>query len=86
MGSYITVYTTYSDSSYDFGGTLAVRKFNVRKAGIQASPDTMRVEFGGTGSVKRARMLLEPDIAIPLARNLLSVAEGYVSESITELA
>ncbi len=64
------------------GGTSLIRYF---KAGL--SPGWLG---GGLEvskfSVKKAWMFLEPKIAIPLARNLLSVTEGYVFESEAEVA
>ena len=46
----------------------------------------MYVGFEGEqGSVKKAWIYIDPELAIPLARNLLSVAEGYVSESESEV-
>jgi len=76
----ITVYTRYR-SGNDFGGTLKVSKLSIQKR-----PEGMYVEFEGEGSVKRAWMYLDTDIAIPLARNILSVAEGYVSKLESEVA
>ena len=46
----------------------------------------MVIEFVGGDSIKSARIYLEPELAIPLARSLLSVAEGYVSDSKSEVA
>ena len=47
----------------------------------------MYVSFEGEqGSVEKAWIYIDPELAIPLARNLLSVAEGYVSESVSEVA
>ena len=88
MASHIIVYTKYN-SGNDFGGGLEVSKFSVKKRGLKTSPNKwkMCVDFEGEqGSVKKAWMYLEPELAIPLARALLSVAEGYVSESVSEVA
>jgi len=79
MTSHMIVYTKYASSSNDFGGGLQVGKFLVRKAGWKTRPNLVYIGFEGEGSVKKAWMYLEPELAIPLARNLLSVAEGYVS-------
>ena len=82
MASHMTVYTTYH-SGGDFGGTLKVSKFSVGKVGRSKK---MVIEFVGGDSIKSARIYLEPELAIPLARSLLSVAEGYVSDSKSEVA
>ena len=82
MASDMTVYTTYHSGS-DFGGTLKVSKFSVEKVGRSKK---MVIEFVGGDSIRSARIYLEPELAIPLARSLLSVAEGYVSESKSEVA
>jgi len=84
MTSHMIVYTKYSSTSNDFGGGLEVSNFRVSKVGKQNS--RLLVEFEGKGSVKRAWMFLEPEIAVPLARNLLSVAEGYLSKAESEVA
>ena len=83
MASHMVVYTRYHSGS-DYGGTLEVSKFSVQKPRIPRS-NRMCVEFEGEASIKSARMYLEPELAIPLARSLLSVAEGYVSESVAEV-
>ena len=84
MASDMTVYTTYHSGS-DFGGTLKVSKFSVKKVGVPRS-SKIRVEFEGKASIRSARMHLESELAIPLARALLSVAEGYVDKSESEIA
>ena len=88
MSSFIRVHTKYP-SGKNFGGGLEVSKFSVKKRGVKTSPDKwkMSVDFEGEqGSVKRAWIFIDPELAIPLARTLLSVAEGYVSESVSEVA
>ena len=88
MSSFIRVHTKYP-SGNDFGGGLEVSKFSVKKRGVKTSPDKwkMSVDFEGEqGSVKKAWIYIDPELAIPLARNLLSVAEGYISESESEVA
>ena len=85
MGKNITVYTTYLSGS-DFGGRLEVSKFSVRRMGTKGRLDRMQVGFEGKGDIKRAWMYLDSDIAIPLARSLLSVTEGYITESVSEVA
>ncbi len=88
MSKEIRIYTTYH-SGNDFGGSLEVSKFSVKKRGLRTDSNKwkMFVDFEGEqGSIKNARMYLEPELAIPLARSLLSVAEGYVSESVSEVA
>ncbi len=94
MASRIIIYTTY-DYGNDFGGALEVTKFSVQKRGVKTSENKwkMSVNFeSGVGSVsterklKKARILIDPELAIPLARNLLSVAEGYVTQSESEVA
>ena len=93
MASRIIMYTTY-DYGNDFGGALEVTKFSVKKRGVKTSENKwkMSVNFeGGEGSVsterklKKAWILIDPQLAIPLARTLQSVAEGYVSESVAEV-
>ena len=86
MSNEIILHTKYH-SGYDFGGLLSLGKFSVKHTGTQERPtNRMSVTFEGKGSVKSARMHLDFDVAVPLARALLGVAEGYVSESVTELA
>ena len=86
MASHIIVYTKYH-SSNDFGGGLEVSTLRITRTGTQASPAKLHVEFEGEeGSVKKAWMFLEPQFAITLARSLLSVAEGYISQSESEVA
>ena len=89
MSSFIRVRTTYH-SGNDFGGGLEVSKFSVKKRGLKTSQDNkwkMSVDFEGEqGSVEKAWIIIDPELAIPLARALLSVAEGYVSESVSEVA
>lgn len=86
MSNSIIVYTKYLSGS-DFGGQLKLSKFSVRNTGTQKrATNRMEVRFEGEGSVKSARMYLDFDVAVPLARTLLGVAEGYISESVTELA
>jgi hypothetical protein len=79
------VYTKYA-SGYVFREFLQVSKFSVEKVGSEARPNTIHVRFEETGSVEEAEIYLEPELAIPLARNLLSVAEGYIFESRSEVA
>ncbi len=82
MGNNIIVYTKYDESGHEFGGGLQVSKFSVRNTGTQEKPtNRMEILFEGTGFVRRARMYLDFNIAVPLARNLLSVAEGYISKT-----
>ena len=76
MGSFIRVHTTYN-SGNDFGGGLEVSKFSVKKRGVKRSPNTnkwkMYVVFEGEqGSLKKAWFFIDPELAIPLARSLLS--------------
>lgn len=76
MGSRIMVnvkYATRKEATY--GGWFEVSKFLVRKEG-----DRVYFSFEGEGDLDKAYIYLDPKIAIPLARNLLSVAEGYISE------
>ena len=86
MSNTVIVYTKYL-SGNDFGGTLELGKLNVRYTGTrETATNRLEVKFEGEGSVKSAQMYLDFDVAIPLARALLSVAERYVSESVLELA
>ena len=85
MGSHMIVYTKYN-SGNDFGGGLEVSKLKVKKAGWKSRPNLVYVGFEGGGAIQKAWMYLEPKIAIPLARNLLSVTEGYTSESDLEVS
>jgi len=72
------IYTKYHSGS-DFGGRLEVSKFSIQKTKIEAKTNRMCVEFKGEGDIKSALMYLDPKLAIPLARGLLSVTEGYAS-------
>ena len=88
MAREITMYTKYP-TDRDHGGRLEVSKFSVKKRGRKTSENKwqMYVSFEGKEiTVKKAWIYLDPELAIPLARNLLSVAEGYVSESVSEVA
>jgi hypothetical protein len=67
-------------------GKMEVSKFTVRKSRIGNVPYSMSVEFEGKGKLNRAIIDLNPKIAVPLARNLLSVAEDYVAESESAVA
>ncbi len=85
MSSPITMYTRYH-SGNDFGGVLQVNKFLVQKRGTPY-PDDISIEFeGDQGSVSKAWMIVEPKLAIALARCLLSVAEGYASETKSDIS
>lgn len=86
MSSFIRVHTTYHTGN-DFGGGLEVSKFSVKKRGIKTQDKwKMSVSFEGEqGSVRDARIYIDPELAIPLARTLLNVAEGYISESVSEV-
>ena len=79
MSNQIIVYTTYH-SGADYGGRLKVTKFSIGKVGKGIAPERMHIEFEGEGSVKKVSMYLDHDIAIPLARSILTVAEGFVSK------
>ncbi len=78
MASSTTIYTRYHSGS-DFGGRLEVSKFRIEKTGIGAKFSKMCVEFEGEGDIKSAILYLEPKLAIPLARGLLSISDGYAS-------
>ena len=78
MASHMIIYTKYHSGS-DFGGRLEVSKFSIEKTAMGAKSNRMCVEFEGEGDIKSAVMYLDPKLAIPLARGLLSVTEGYAS-------
>ena len=78
MASNTTIYTRYH-SGNDFGGTLKVSKFSIEKIGIEPKSNRMYVELEGEGSIKSARIYLEPKLAVPLARGILSITDGYAS-------
>ena len=81
MSSKITVYTKYP-SHNDFGGSLDVNKFSIEKLSFSSDSRRIFIEFEGkSGSINSARIYLEPNIAIPLARGILSIAEGHLSKS-----
>ena len=55
---------------------------------MKTNPDKwkMYVGFEGEqGSVKKAWIYIDPELAIPLVRGLLSVAEGYVDKTESEI-
>jgi hypothetical protein len=85
VSSQIIVYTKY-DSGNEFGGALDVNKLIVSKFGGKTKPNSIHVRFEGVGSIKNARMTLDLDLAVPLARSFLSIAEGYVSKLESEFA
>jgi len=85
MASHMIVYTRYHSGS-DFGGGLEVSKFSVQKTGVGVRSRRMCVKFEGEGDIKSALMYLEPELAIPLARGLLSITEGYASTVELEIA
>jgi hypothetical protein len=72
------IYTKYL-SGNDFGGSLTVDKFSMRNTGTAEKP-TNRIEIylEGKGTIKNARMYLDFDIAVPLARTILGITEGYI--------
>ena len=86
MSKSMNVEVTYAVTGIQYGGSLEVSKFCVQKAGLVSVPDRMANTFDGTGYLRQASIYLEPEVAIPLARSLLSVAEGYVSESETAVS
>ena len=83
MISYTNVEVTYN-SGRKFGQyeLLKVTKLITERI----SPDELRIEFLEDTSQAKASVRLPVRLAIPLARELLSVAEGYVSESVSEVA
>jgi len=77
MASDMSVGITFSTSQKTFGGPLEVNKFWVRRS----ASNKLSILFLGTGYLTKASMSLSPELAIALARDMLSVAEGYVSKS-----
>jgi hypothetical protein len=81
MSKKIIVYTKYI-SGKDFGGNLTLDKFSVRNTGTPEKPtNRMEIFFEGKGTIKSARMSLDFNVAVPLARTMLGITEGYISKT-----
>jgi len=69
----------YSGTVGNYGGGLIVSKFQIhRRTGTEQV--TIDIELMGTGYLDAVRIQMSPELAIPLARNILNAAEGYVAE------
>jgi hypothetical protein len=84
MGNQILIYTTYPSGS-DFGGLLRLSKFDVKKDVMNTGSNGMCISFEGKGDVKGARIYLDYEIAVPLAHNMLNIAEGHATTSEYEI-
>ncbi len=81
----IYVSLTYQ-SGIVYREVLSVSKVCAKKAGSQAKPNEIAIELKGVNSQARVYISLHPEAAIPLARAMLNVAEGYASKSESEVA
>ena len=68
-------------SGVEYREGLSVSKVCAKKAGSQATPNDLAIELQDVNSQARAYISLTPELAIPLARAMLNVAEGYASKS-----
>ncbi len=73
-------------SGMKYTESISVSKVCARKAGSQAEPNVLAIELQDVNSQARVYISLRPEAAIPLARAMLNVAEGYASESESEVA
>jgi len=73
-------------SGVEYRESLSVSKVCAKKAGSQATPNELAIELQDVNSKARLYLSLAPESAIPLARAVLNVAEGYASKSESEVA
>ncbi len=73
-------------SGVEYREGLSVSKVCAQKAGSQAEPNVIAIELKDVNSQARVYISLRPEAAIPLARAMLNVAEGYASKSESEVA
>ena len=74
-------------SGVEYREGLSVSKVCAQITGSQAHPNELvAIELQDMDSQARVYITLQPEAAIPLARAMLNVAEGYASESESEVA
>ena len=72
-------------SGVEYRESLSVSKVCAKKAGSQAEPNVLAIELQDVDSQARVYISFPPELAIPLARAVLNVAEGHASKSESEV-
>ena len=73
-------------SGMEYWEPLTVNTLRVMKSGTTPDSEQITIELLADNSPAKGYIKLTPNLAITLARSILSVAEGYISEAVSKVA